>query len=163
MKRPIVVAFTLLFAGCLVGRIVASQEPAKESAANTGSALSLVRTLNTVQATFFLDAHSYVSREVMLGDKGLKQQAPKSDWARQLNFSSDEILPGWRLDFALAPNGYRLVLVGPKDVFITDESAAIYRATLGQTRPAASALKSARSFPGAVPFDEFQASKKSDN
>lgn len=163
MKRAIIVVLTVLIAGCLVRSSVGQGSASQSSVADTGSALNLVRTLNTVQATFLLETHSYASREAMLGEKGLKQQAPKSDWARQINYSSDEILPGWKIDFALAPNGYRLVLVGPKDIFISDESAVIYRAILGQSRPSASTLKSARSFPGAVPFDEFQDSKRSEN
>lgn len=160
MKRLIVLVLAVVAAGFLTEGLAGQKSVNQPNVADTGSVLNLVRTLNTVQATFFLDTHSYAPREAMLGEKGLKQQAPKSDWAKQINYSSDEILPGWRLDFALAPDGYRLVLIGPKDVFISDESAVIYRAALGQTRPGASTLKSARSFPGAVPFDEFQDSKR---
>jgi len=150
MKRPVAItaAFAFLF--------VASANAQMPTPLDVQQALGLVRQLNTVQAVISINTKSYGSQADMLtGERGLRpflkaHSADKNplEWAKYVNFSSSEILPGWRLDFALAEKGYRLILIGKNDVLITDETGVIYRAAVA---PKATQLKSAKDFPGAAP------------
>lgn len=49
-------------------------------------------------------------------DKPKKTAGPVLDWPSRLNFSSDEILPGWFMDYEVKPGntGYILILTGER-------------------------------------------------
>ena len=90
------------------------------------------------------------------------------EWTSRLNFSSDEILPGWFMDYEVKPGntGYILILTGSdeeqktesdekrKSVWVTDEEVLIYRATPYATDrlPTAREITRAQDFPGAKPL-----------
>jgi hypothetical protein len=84
------------------------------------------------------------------------------NWAITLNLdpNSDEIMPGWKWDFALKPDGYIVVVAAiPKEkgervpVYATDEKAIIYRADLADV-PKASKLVHAESLPYASSWNK---------
>ncbi|HYL84894.1 MAG TPA: hypothetical protein VE263_11715 [Candidatus Angelobacter sp.] len=113
----------------------------------------------------------------MLGSKGALYQlvnGPASkmggwggDLVRSINLESDEILPGWLLDFhhTISGNNYILTLAErvdpldrfkPRNVYVTDDHGVIYRAQVRDDKqPLARELDNAKAFPGAVPFSEF--------
>jgi len=97
-----------------------------------------------------------------------KADARVREWTSCLNFSSDEILPGWFMDYEVKPGntGYILILTGSdeeqktesdekrKSVWVTDEEVLIYRATPYATDrlPTAREITRAQDFPGAKPL-----------
>jgi hypothetical protein len=129
--------------------------------------LGLLRTLNTVQSVFKGTTGEYVSKCEMLGSKGLlmhkrqhaERNASGTQWMKKLNLESDEILPGWILDFAATTQGYILIIskkVDPenpgahRDAYITDQEVVIYHAVIpGDKQSKAHDLTSAAAFPGA--------------
>jgi hypothetical protein len=92
-------------------------------------AIGLMRTLNTIQSVLRdKTTGEYASKDQMLGPHGLQNhQMPELPWMAQLNFNSDEILPGWTLAFLLRPGGYVLTLLSRAEVLTTTERGVIYR------------------------------------
>jgi len=137
-------------------------------------ALQLVRTLNTVQARFASQG-GYAPKGNMLGAGGYlweyvngpasKEKGYTGDFIRSINLESDEILPGWMLDFHLWPDGYTFVLgekvnpndrFAPRNVFITDQVGVILQAVVNnEQQPAAKDLRHAKDFPGAIAHNLF--------
>jgi hypothetical protein len=152
MKPSLVITVALAFL------FVAYTDAQVQSPLDVQQALGLVRTLNTIQAVIGMNTKSYGSQAAMLtGPCGLgpSLKARSADigtleWEKHLNLSSNEVLPGWTLDFALVGKGYRLILTGKDDVLITDETGVIYRAVTVPLAPKAAQLKSAKDFPGAI-------------
>ena len=152
MKPPLVITAALAFL------FVAYTDAQVQSPLDVQQALGLVRSLNTIQATIGMNSKAYGSQAAMLtGPCGLgpflKAHSANEntlEWEKHLNLSSNEVLPGWTLDFALVGKGYRLILTGKDDVLITDETGVIYRAVTAPLAPKAAQLKSAKDFPGAL-------------
>jgi hypothetical protein len=152
MKPSLVITVALAFL------FVPPMDAQVQSPLDVQQALGLVRTLNTIQVTIAMNTKAYGSQAAMLtGPCGLGPflKARPADigtlkWEKHLNFSSNEVLPGWTLDFAFVGKGYRLILTAKDDVLITDETGVIYRAVTVQPPPKAVQLKSAKDFPGAI-------------
>jgi hypothetical protein len=159
----ITVALTFLF--------VAYVDAQAQSPLDVQQVLGLVRTLNTIQVTIAMNTKAYGSQADMLtGPCGLGPflKARSADigtfeWEKDLNLSSNEVLPGWTLDFALVGKGYRLILTGKDDVLITDEIGVIYRAVTMPLAPRAAQLKSAKDFPGAIAHNLWREKSSSAN
>jgi|ERR1700719_277721 len=136
-------------------------------------AAALARTINTIEVVHFYKTDVYADRAALLdylrGQKNdTKAPAPVREWTSRLNFSSDEILPGWFMDYEVKPGnaGYILILTGDdekqktgsdekqKSVLITDEKAVIYRATpyAADRLPTAREITRAQDFPRAKPI-----------
>lgn len=141
--------------------------------ADTSTALRLARVVNTLQAGFLTQTDAYGSKADVWGAKGLQkvmdrhvtEQTAAGEWARSLNLESDNIQPGWMIDYATKPMGYRIVIAatdpGKRAVYITDQVGVIYRADYEGTPPSAHSLSSASVFPNAVPFDQFIGAERS--
>lgn len=134
-------------------------------------ALAFIRQSNTLQVVLFYRNGSYASRndlfrEIIAHREHFVPGSLGYAWMSQVNFFSDNVLPGWILDFANTSegyprnmpgddgpipvnDGYRLVLRGTNYTFITDEVGRIYRAPTLENAPMASSLRDASSFPGA--------------
>jgi hypothetical protein len=128
-------------------------------------ALGLVRTLNTMQNTNKGYRGRYATQEEMWIDPmhGIVGQlanayGPVREWLDVLNITTNVVLPGWTLDFAVVSTGYRLILAGAKDVLITDEVGVIYHANRPLQPVPASSLASAKDFPDAVVYNKFRPS-----
>jgi hypothetical protein len=78
-----------------------------------------------------------------------KPGTPGNAWMANLRPLSEEILPGWHIDYVLVPDGYRLILRGDKYTLITDETVILYQAMTRPGTPAAKDLSAAKNFPGA--------------
>jgi hypothetical protein len=161
MKPSLVITAVLTFL------FVAYADAQVQSPLDVQQALGLVRSLNTTQATIAMNTKAYGSQADMLtGPCGLgpflkAHSAGRStlEWEKHLNLSSNEVLPGWTLDFALVGKGYRLILTGKDDVLITDETGVIYRAATVPLAPTAAQLKSANDFPGAIAHNLWERQK----
>jgi hypothetical protein len=125
-------------------------------------ALALTRTINTIEVVHFYKTGVYADRAALLDYLREQKNDTKAggrvrEWTSRLNFFSDEILPGWFMDYEMKPGntGYILILTGSdeeqKSVVITDEKAVIYRATPYATDrlPTAREITRAQDFPGA--------------
>jgi hypothetical protein len=163
MKRILAIVVAIVFS-LLIASATRAQASTPPVQVSVEQALGLVRTLNTIQVVIATNnKRAYGTQaEMITGQMGLRplvsghatdKTAP--EWVRQVNFSSSEILPGWVLDFALVGSGYRLILIGNRDVLITDEAGVIYRAIATKSAPKAAKLTSAKDFPGAVPHEKF--------
>lgn len=132
-------------------------------------ALGLVRQLNTIQAVLKGFAGAYGTQHILLTDPvhGIVSFVPRLntdtfpgdwiyEWLSRVDFSSNNVLPGWVLDFVLMNDGYRLILNGPQDVLITDETGVIYRAPITQNAPKAVQLTNAKSYPNGVPHNLYE-------
>ena len=127
--------------------------------------LALTRTINTIEVVHFQKTGIYADHAALL-DYLREQKNCKTahegvrEWTSRLNFSSDEILPGWFMDYEVKPGntGYILILTGSeenqKSVVITDEDVVIYRATPYATDrlPSSREITRAQDFPGAKPI-----------
>jgi hypothetical protein len=151
--------------------------------ASMPEALAFIRQSNTFQLQLFYRTGLYAPlndlfKEIIAHREHFKPGTLGYAWMSQLNFFSDEVLPGWMLDFALISegyprslpgydgpidvnNGYRLVLRGTVYSFVTDELGIIYRASTLENAPSASSLGAASSFPGAVALGAISAEKPS--
>jgi hypothetical protein len=140
--------------------------------------LGFIRQVNTDQRAWHESNSTYAEKEEILGPRGIqihrehyKPGTAAYAWMSHLNLFSDEVLPGWVLDFALIKdgypkyvnngqdyvnNGYRLVLRGKQFCFITDEIGVIYQAPTSEILPAAKSLASAASFAHSAAYDIFQ-------
>jgi len=134
-------------------------------------ALSLCRAINTIQLNFFNqsgDDGIYGAKADVWGTEGLygiqqRHKTEESDtgrWARSLTLESDNIMPGWTVDYASKPNGYVVLVAAisqdattPRAVYSTDHDAVIYRTDFSGNVPKASSLGSADSLPNATSFD----------
>ena len=153
MKRILAIAIAIVFS-LLTASATRAQASTPPIQVSVEQALGLVRTLNTIQAVIAINnkraygtqADIITRLKPIVSAHATDKTAP--EWVRQVNFSSNEILPGWVLDFALVGSGYRIILTGNSDVLITDETGVIYQAI---TTPKAAKLKSAKDFPGAAP------------
>lgn len=156
----------------VVGRYGFFPQPAGPSNATVEEALSLVRTLNTIEAGFGRKKGAFASKSELLGPDGLvgairqsKIEHPEIAWVGRVHPDSDEILDGWIIDFDSKPSGYVLVLSekvdaektsATRNALTTDQVGVIYRAAVfGNKQPNARDLASAVEFPGAVPHDRF--------
>ena len=131
------------------------------------AALALVRQLNTVAVTqrFKSKTETYPTQKTLLtGEDGLishkehfKPGTLAYAWMSRVNFHSDEILPGWILDYVLVDEGkgYRLILKGKLITLATDEAAVIYEADTPAEIPKAKSLRHAGDFPQSQPYDKF--------
>ena len=141
------------------------------SNATVEEALSLVRSLNTLEASF-RSKGSFASKAELLGPNGLlgairrtRSEHPELDWIRRVHPDSDEILDGWMLDYDSKLDGYLLILSEKVDVeklsaarnaLITDQVGVIYRAAVfGNKQLKARDLANAADFPGAVSHERF--------
>ena len=128
--------------------------------------LALTRTINTLEVVHFSKTGVYADRAALLDclrenkKDRMKAAGQVVEWISRLNFSSDEILPGWFMDYEVKPGntGYILILTASdekqKSVVITDEKLMIYRATpyATDTLPNAREITRAQDFPGAKPL-----------
>jgi hypothetical protein len=136
--------------------------------------MGLVRTLNTLAFALYAKYGVYPDLPTLLGEEGLlsmkgrfKPGMRSYEWASRLNFLSDEILPGWFIDYTPRSNsphinppthtgqGCMLVVTGAKSVVVSDETAVIYCADKPVTAPKAKDLARAQDYPGAKPFTEY--------
>jgi hypothetical protein len=123
------------------------------------AALSLCRAINTIQLNFFNENKIYGAKTDVWGIKGLygivqRHKTDKSatgEWARSLTLESDNIMPGWTIDYASKPYGYVVVVAAipeddtaPRAVYSTDQEGIIYRTDVAGIIPKASSLTSAR-------------------
>jgi len=136
-------------------------------------ALALTRTINTIEVVHFYKTGIYADRAALVDYLREQKNDTKAggrvrEWTSRLNFFSDEILPGWFLEYEVKPGntGYILILTGSdekqktgsnegqKSVVITDEKAVIYRATPYATDrlPAAREIARAQDVPGEAPI-----------
>jgi hypothetical protein len=135
---------------------------AADEDATAHQALSLVRTLVTDAHTLQADLGRWPSKlEIlkMLQDDVQKLGSKAPPWVAMLDFESEELLRGWNFDYHSRTDGFvftisRKIAAAPRDVFITDEIGLIYHTTVSGPLPKANALKTAKEFPGAVPFNE---------
>jgi hypothetical protein len=129
------------------------------------SALGLMRTLSTVQTSFLMDNGRCATKEEML--KALlvhKAHTEMGSYAAvymsRLNVDSEEIIPGWIMDFwSGAPEEFVLMLVQKegeqRDALITDDDSVIYRAKVSGKHPSAQQLVQAKDFPGSKSIDNW--------
>ena len=138
----------------------------------TWHAVALARTINTVEVVHFYKTGVHADRGALLDYLLAQKNDTKAggrvrEWTSRLNFSSDEILPGWFIDYEVKAGntGYILILTGDekqktesdekhKSIVITDEQTMIYRATPYATDrlPTAREITRAQDFPGAKPI-----------
>jgi hypothetical protein len=150
--KPFLLAFAtlaFLFVPCTGAQV--------QSPLDVHQALGFVRQMNTIQVVIFSNKKSFGSETQMLIELValLREHVDEESgpgWTNHVNFASREILPGWKLDFALVEKGYRLILTGKDDIVITDETAVIYHAPAVYSAPKAAELKGAKEFPGAGPI-----------
>jgi len=159
MKRFLAITAAIAFL------FLASTEAQVQKLLDVQQALGLVGTLNEIQLVIATNTKSYGSQtDMLIGERGLKSHlgaySSMFEWAKQVNLSSSEILPGWTLDFALVGKGYRLILTGKDDTLVTDETGVIYRAATAQRAPTAAQLKGAKDFPGAIAHDLWEKQKQ---
>lgn len=149
-------------------------------------ALQLTRVLIVTEMNFFYfeypdgQHHKYVGQAELLGidEPGLgwfiQSDEVKTDTTaggaavRALTPGDrhGEVLAGWITEVYAEPQRYIIITsrkVDPanpnasRDVFVSDQDGAIYRAKVyGPIQSAASSLAKASDFPGAVPFDLYQ-------
>jgi len=135
---------------------------AADEDATAHQALSLVRTLVTDAHLLQGDLGRWPTKlEIlkMLQDDAQKLGSKAPPWTAMLDFESEELLRGWKFDYQSRTDGFvftvsRKNAAAPREVFITDEIGVIYHATVSGPIPKAKELKTAKEFPGAVPFNE---------
>jgi hypothetical protein len=100
----------------MVGRYGFAAQSVGPSNATVEEALSLVRTINTIEARFGRNG-VFASKSELLGPDGLagalrrvKVEHPEVGWVQRVHLDSDELLDGWIFDFDSKPNGYVLIL-----------------------------------------------------
>ena len=132
---------------------------ASDGDATVHQALLLVRSLVTIAHSIKGNSGRWPTKPELLSEL-LKAKTSMGDkapsWNALLDFNSDEILRGWKLDYSSDEGGYVLILVGKSgDILITDTEALIYHSlNAGTVLPAAKNLRRAKDFPGAKPFNE---------
>jgi len=160
MLRRTVYALVVLGFGLLTAFADGTQAPI-----TIRHVLALTRTINTLEVVHFQKIGVYADHAALL-DYLREQKNGKTanervrEWTSRLNFSSDEILPGWFMDYEVKAGntGYILILTGSdekqKSVVITDENVVIYRAAPYATDrlPASREITRAQDFPGAKPI-----------
>jgi hypothetical protein len=146
-------------------------------------ATGFIRAVNQVQVVSFYDQGRHATREEFLGANGVlahrehfKPGELGYAWMSNLNVFSDEVLPRWKMDFALTNEsttldtgegrvtlntGYRLILVGEDEVIITDHRGVIYLADKTSYLPSAKELPSAKDYPGALGLSKYVTPKRS--
>jgi hypothetical protein len=90
----------------------------------------------------------------------VKNSGPDSSpyyWRKEIKpyaAEDEDVVPGWKLHFALAFGGFRLILVGKQITHIADEHVRIYHAATPAAIPDPAKLEHVEDFPGAVDWDE---------
>lgn len=153
---------------------LAWQAVGKELPVGVPEAIAFIRQFNTVQAAFQLGNQRHATLEEVWArfihhKAHFKPGTLGYAWASRYNPFSQEVLPGWFLDFVIITQGYpkepldqeklytgfRLVLRGERYCLISDETTIIYQAYTPHVVPAAASLPDAKSFPGAVAYNLF--------
>jgi len=138
-------------------------------------ALGFIRQFNTTQLVLYYknDRHATQDeafQEMIKHKEHFKPGTLAYAWMSRFNPFSNEVLPGWTLDFSIVHDGYprhinaqdvvndgyRFILRGERYTLITDETAVIYQVKTPATGPPASGLAGADTFPGAVPYVDFK-------
>jgi hypothetical protein len=102
------------------------------------------------------------------GHQVLDMSLPNYSWFALIRPNAQEVLPGWKIYYALTTGGlpgsafggtartcgYRLMLVSESITLVTDEIGLIYHAPTLATLPDISKLSEAPAFPGAVHTSE---------
>jgi hypothetical protein len=156
-----------LFALVISGIDVVGQNSHLETSVSVDAALGLVRQMNTIATTFRFKSKTNTfptEQQLMTGPDGLvslkgqfKPGSSGYEWMSKVNFSSDEVLPGWKLDYYLAGSGkeYCLILTSKVITLATDEEVVIYEAVTPPETPKAASLKRAAEFPNSQPYNKF--------
>jgi hypothetical protein len=138
-------------------------------------ALGFIRTFLTEEVIFYSKNNRHGSQNEMLQEiikhkEHFKPGTTGYAWMSRFNPFSDEVLPGWTIDFAVVHRGYprwlneqdevndgfRLVLKNERYCLVVDETIAIYQVKTPDVVPSATSLESAESLPGAVPANMFR-------
>ena len=139
------------------------QTAGKTAPAAPGKALAFVRTFNTMQVVLYAEHHRFGTSDELVerlieSYTDSKKDPRDMEWTKFLQFK-EEVLPGWKLDFAVntsAPgtetptSGYRIILTGPEFAIVSDEEAIIYTTHELDQLPKAADLPAARLAPGAA-------------
>jgi hypothetical protein len=139
---------------------------------DSSHALTLARTLNSVQNALYFEHNQtrYGTKEeawAVLYDgmrRHNQENTPSGAFWRSLNLESEEITPGWLLDYASTPAGYTFIILAKdkSEIYISDQIGVIYRAPVPEKDiPKARSLPAAKDFPGAVVHDQFIAERQS--
>ena len=130
-------------------------------------AAAFLRQFNTVQTAWYIEHGKHATKDEAFGEiiKHREHYKPGTlgyAWMSRLNLFSDEVLPGWVMDFVntnegqisgrTLATGYRLILGSERYTLITDESVGLYQALTKPDQPKAKDLKSAKDFPGAIGY-----------
>jgi hypothetical protein len=127
-----------------------------------------IRTALTIQRVHYQKNGHHMDKDSMLNEVAKNSHFDPDDpayaWASVLRpGAKEEILPGWKLDFALIADGYpraiagemnndgfRMILKSDDITLITDEGVlAIYEAPTRESNPPARLLDRAEVYPGA--------------
>ncbi len=124
--------------------------------ATPNQAMLFARSLVTNALVLREELGRYPSKVELLGLQERAAKLPGSPaWTTLLDFDSDEVLNGWKFDFAHKADGYLFILNDKLgNVLVTSHAGLIYHATNGGLIPKAEELDNPEAFPGAVPYSE---------